>query len=126
MDAAKNIEKPTGQSYTQAMTKAGLGKFPIASDVSYFGASHMAAQENVAYKTRKILEKAEKDLTPSRGESQFARGIADGTYTEEDIPLTMDSQKKKTCRLLRGGYELQKIRHCRENKGKQGRQRRNG
>lgn len=66
---------------------------PIAKIVS---AESLVAREKGAYKSRKTLQKAIEDLRPSGAEKAFAQGIANGTYEENDIPVSMSAEKVKT------------------------------
>lgn len=77
---------------TTALDKV-TGKYPIVTDVSYEGAASMVAREKAAYKTKKLVEKMEKDLNPTAQEKSFAKDMAAGLYTERDIPLTLNSKK---------------------------------
>lgn len=87
--SAAVIEPPKN---TTALDKV-TGKYPIISDVSYSGAEGLAAREKAAYKTKKLVEKMEKDLNPTIQEKAFAKDMAKGIYTEMDIPLTLNSKK---------------------------------
>lgn len=46
-----------------------------------------------ARKADRKLKARIKALNPSRAEMEFAQGISNGTYSEADIPLSMDSKK---------------------------------
>ena len=89
--AQQEMSKETPKT-TTAIDKV-TGKYPIATDVSYAGAESMVAREKAAYKTKKLVEKMEKDLNPTAQEKAFAKDMAAGLYTERDIPLTLDSKK---------------------------------
>lgn len=89
--ARQEMSKETPKT-TAAIDKV-TGKYPITTDVSYAGAESMVAREKAAYKTKKLVEKMEKDLNPTAQEKAFAKDMASGLYTERDIPLTLNSKK---------------------------------
>lgn len=63
----------------------------IAGDQGDYDASAwIRGREEAKKKTERARRQAEKRLNPTKGEKQFARGIADGDYTVEDIPASMD------------------------------------
>lgn len=63
----------------------------IAGDQGDYDASAwIRGREEAKKKTERARRQAEKRLNPTKGEKQFARGIAQGDYTVEDIPASMD------------------------------------
>ena len=63
----------------------------IAGDQGDYDASAwIRGREEAKKKTEWARRQAEKRLNPTKGEKQFARGIAQGDYTAEDIPASMD------------------------------------
>lgn len=63
----------------------------IAGDQGDYDASAwIRGREEAKKKTERARRQAEKRLNPTKGEKQFARGIAQGDYTAEDIPASMD------------------------------------
>lgn len=79
---------------TTAIDKV-TGSYPITTDIAYNGAEGLVAREKAAYKTKKLVEKMVKDLNPTAQERAFAKDIASGLYTENDIPITLNSRKVK-------------------------------
>lgn len=73
---------------TGAMDALGVR---IAGDQGDYDASAwIRGREEAKKKTERARRQAEKRLNPTKGEKQFARGIAQGDYTAEDIPASMD------------------------------------
>ena len=63
----------------------------IAGDQGDYDASAwIRGREEAKKKTERARRQSEKRLNPTKWEKQFARGIADGDYTVEDIPASMD------------------------------------
>ena len=56
----------------------------------YDASAWIRGREEAKKKTERARRQAEKRLNPTKGEKQFARGIAQGDYTAEDIPASMD------------------------------------
>lgn len=63
----------------------------IAGDQGDYAASAwIRGREEAKKRTERARRQAEKRLNPTKGEKRFARGIAEGDYTAEDIPASMD------------------------------------
>lgn len=62
----------------------------VAGDLGdYTAALYMRSREEGKKKTAQARRQAERRLAPTRGEKNFARGIAQGDYTAADIPASM-------------------------------------
>lgn len=63
----------------------------IAGDQGDYAASAwIRGREEAKKRTERARRQAENRLNPTKGEKRFARGIAEGDYTAEDIPASMD------------------------------------
>ena len=79
-------ERPAGTS--SALEKVGVTD--IAGDMAdYRGTDFLRGADQAKKETARARRQAEARLQPSRGERQFAKGIANGDYTAEDIPASM-------------------------------------
>lgn len=74
-----------------ALTKLGVKiSSPIAENTNR---KSIVEGNRAARKADRKLKARIKALNPSRAEMEFAQGISNGTYSEADIPLSMDSKK---------------------------------
>lgn len=79
--AAQNIQQ-------SALDK--LGVHPVGDMADYTGTEFLRGEEKGEKDTAKARARAEARLQPSKGEKIFAKGIANGDFTVEDIPSTMN------------------------------------
>lgn len=74
----------------QGALKALLGGDVIHGDLAdYRGTDFLRGADQSKKDTARARRQAERRLQPSRGEKLFAKGIANGDYTVEDIPASM-------------------------------------
>lgn len=86
-DSVKNSEPARGSG---ALDKLGVY---VAGDLGdYTSALQMRSREAGKKKTAQARRQAERRLQPTRGEKNFAQGIAQGDYTTMDIPASMRRQ----------------------------------
>lgn len=86
-DSVKNSEPARGSG---ALDKLGVY---VAGDLGdYTSALQMRSRETGKKKTAQARRQAERRLQPTRGEKNFAQGIAQGDYTPADIPASMRRQ----------------------------------
>lgn len=78
-----------GQSARGSGALDTLGVY-VAGDLGdYTAALQMRSREEGKKKTVQARRRAERRLNPTRGEKNFAQGIAQGDYTAADIPASM-------------------------------------
>lgn len=86
-DTVKNSQPARGSG---ALDK--LGVYVVDDMGDYGSAMQMRSRETGKKKTAQARKQAERRLNPTRGEKNFARGIAQGDYTAADIPASMRRQ----------------------------------
>lgn len=67
-----------------------LGVHPVGDMADYTGTEFLRGENKGEKDTAKARVRAEARLQPSKGEKLFAKGIANGDFTVEDIPSTMN------------------------------------
>lgn len=67
-----------------------LGVHPEGDMGNYEGVEFVRGADKGKKDTKRATRQAEARLRPTKGEKKFARGIADGDYTVEDIPASMN------------------------------------
>ena len=89
--APQGPEKPSTVRGTGAMDTLDIR---IEGDQGDYGRS--AALRGAEEAKRQVIRarrKAEEQMGPTAAEKTFAKGVADGTYRENDIPVSMDREK---------------------------------
>ena len=89
--APQGPEKPSTVRGTGAMDTLDIR---IEGDQGDYGRS--AALRGAEVAKRQVIRarrKAEEQMSPTAAEKTFAKGVADGTYRENDIPVSMDREK---------------------------------
>lgn len=66
-----------------------LGIHPVDDLADYSDTEYLRGSDEARKKTAKARRQAEARLQPTRSEKKFAKGIAAGDYTVEDIPASM-------------------------------------
>lgn len=90
------IFSPENQSVAENNASPALAKLgvkissPIAENTNR---KSIVEGNRAARKADRKLKARIKALNPSRAEMEFAQGISNGTYSEADIPLSMNSKK---------------------------------
>ena len=90
------IFSPENQTVAENNASPALAKLgvKISSPIAEVTNRKSIVEGNrAARKADRKLKARIKALNPSRAEMEFAQGISNGTYSEADIPLSMDSKK---------------------------------
>ena len=66
-----------------------LGIHPVDDLADYSDTEYLRGSDEAKKKTSRARRQAEARLQPTRGEKKFAKGIANGDYTVDDIPASM-------------------------------------
>ena len=66
-----------------------MGIHPVGDLADYSNTEYLRGSDEARKKTSKARRQAEARLQPTRSEKKFAKGIAAGDYTVEDIPASM-------------------------------------
>jgi len=91
-EASQGTEKQPQWRTSSALERAGVTD--IAGDMAdYRNVEFVRGADQGKRETARNRRQAEARLQPSRGEKLFAKGIADGDYTVEDIPASMERAK---------------------------------
>lgn len=89
--APQGPEKPSAVRGTGAMDTLDIR---IEGDQGDYGRSAaLRGAEEAKRQTIRARRKAEEQMSPTAAEKTFAKGVADGTYQENDIPASMDREK---------------------------------
>lgn len=89
--APKGPEKPSTVRGTGAMDTLDIR---IEGDQGDYGRSAaLRGAEEAKRQTIRARRKAEEQMSPTAAEKIFAKGVADGTYQENDIPASMNREK---------------------------------
>lgn len=89
--APKGPEKPSTVRGTGAMDTLDIR---IEGDQGDYGRSAaLRGAEEAKRQTIRARRKAEEQMGPTAAEKAFAKGVADGTYREKDIPASMEREK---------------------------------
>ena len=89
--APQGPEKPSAVRGTGAMDTLDIR---IEGDQGDYGRSAaLRGAEEAKRQTIRARRKAEEQMSPTAAEKTFAKGVADGTYRENDIPVSMDREK---------------------------------
>lgn len=89
--APQGPEKPSTVRGTGAMDTLDIR---IEGDQGDYGRSaSLRGAEEAKRQTIRARRKAEEQMGPTAAEKTFAKGVADGTYRENDIPVSMDREK---------------------------------
>lgn len=89
--APQGPEKPSTVRGTGAMDTLDIR---IEGDQGDYGRSaSLRGAEEAKRQTIRARRKAEEQMGPTAAEKAFAKGVADGTYRENDIPVSMDREK---------------------------------
>lgn len=89
--APKGPEKPSTVRGTGAMDTLDIR---IEGDQGDYGRSAaLRGAEEAKRQTIRARRKAEEQMSPTAAEKTFAKGVADGTYQENDIPASMNREK---------------------------------
>ena len=81
------------QDSSPALDKLGV---KVSSPITVnYDRSSLVQQSRAAKATDRKVKAQIKALEPTRAEMEFARGLADGTYQENEIPMSMDSRRVK-------------------------------
>lgn len=89
--APQGPEKPSAVRGTGAMDTLDIR---IEGDQGDYGRSAaLRGAEEAKRQTIRARRKAEEQMGPTAAEKAFAKGVADGTYRENDIPVSMDREK---------------------------------
>ena len=95
LNGGKKPEKttiPTEKAFSQPGTKNAMEKLGIQVEGDmgdYRNTEFLRESEKGRKKTQRAIREAEKRLDPTAAEKTFAKGIAGGIYSTEDIPATM-------------------------------------
>lgn len=99
VDSAADAETGTNEGSapeedsSPALAKLGV---KISSPITVNRNRRSVVEGNrAARKADRQLKAKIRSMNPSRAEKEFAQGIANGLYSEADIPITMDSSKVK-------------------------------
>lgn len=79
-------QKPRQQNKNAMDT---LGIHPVGDLADYSNTEYLRGSDEAKKKTTRARRQAEARLQPTRSEKKFAKGIAAGDYTVEDIPASM-------------------------------------
>lgn len=79
-------QKPRQQNKNAMDT---LGIHPVDDLADYSNTEYLRGSDEAKKKTTRARRQAEARLQPTRSEKKFAKGIAAGDYTVEDIPASM-------------------------------------
>lgn len=79
-------QKPRKQNRNAMDT---LGIHPVDDLADYSNTEYLRGSDEAKKKTTRARRQAEARLQPTRSEKKFAKGIAAGDYTVEDIPASM-------------------------------------
>lgn len=89
--APQGPEKPSTVRGTGAMDTLDIR---IEGDQGDYGRSAaLRGAEEAKRQTIRARRKAEEQMSPTAAEKTFAKGVADGTYRENDIPASMEREK---------------------------------
>lgn len=89
--APQGPEKPSAVRGTGAMDTLDIR---IEGDQGDYGRSAtLRGAEEAKRQTIRARRKAEEQMSPTAAEKTFAKGVADGTYRENDIPASMEREK---------------------------------
>lgn len=89
--APQGPEKPSTVRGTGAMDTLDIR---IEGDQGDYGRSaSLRGAEEAKRQVIRARRKAEEQMGPTAAEKTFAKGVADGTYRENDIPVSMDREK---------------------------------
>lgn len=89
--APQGPEKPSTVRGTGAMDTLDIR---IEGDQGDYGRSAaLRGAEEAKRQTIRARRKAEEQMDPTAAEKTFAKGVADGTYQENDIPASMNCEK---------------------------------
>lgn len=89
--APQGPEKPSTVRGTGAMDTLDIR---IEGDQGDYGRSAaLRGAEEAKRQTLRARRKAEEQMGPTAAEKAFAKGVADGTYRENDIPASMNREK---------------------------------
>lgn len=89
--APQGPEKPSTVRGTGAMDTLDIR---IEGDQGDYGRSaSLRGAEEAKRQTLRARRKAEEQMGPTAAEKAFAKGVADGTYRENDIPASMNREK---------------------------------
>lgn len=89
--APQGPEKPSTVRGTGAMDTLDIR---IEGDQGDYGRSAaLRGAEEAKRQTIRARRKAEEQMSPTAAEKTFAKGVADGTYQENDIPASMEREK---------------------------------
>lgn len=89
--APQGPEKPSAVRGTGAMDTLDIR---IEGDQGDYGRSAaLRGAEEAKRQTIRARRKAEEQMSPTAAEKTFAKGVADGTYQENDIPASMNREK---------------------------------
>lgn len=89
--APQGPEKPSAVRGTGAMDTLDIR---IEGDQGDYGRSAaLRGAEEAKRQTLRARRKAEEQMGPTAAEKAFAKGVADGTYRENDIPASMNREK---------------------------------
>lgn len=89
--APQGPEKPSTVRGTGAMDTLDIR---IEGDQGDYGRSAaLRGAEEAKRQTIRARRKAEEQMSPTAAEKTFAKGVADGTYQENDIPASMNREK---------------------------------
>lgn len=89
--APQGPEKPSTVRGTGAMDTLDIR---IEGDQGDYGRSaSLRGAEEAKRQVIRARRKAEEQMGPTAAEKAFAKGVADGTYRENDIPVSMDREK---------------------------------
>lgn len=89
--APQGPEKPSSVRGTGAMDTLDIR---IEGDQGDYGRSaSLRGAEEAKRQTIRARRKAEEQMSPTAAEKTFAKGVADGTYRENDIPASMNREK---------------------------------
>lgn len=97
-DGQTGAEPPVGRTSAERADARGsgaldtLGVYVVDDLGDYTSALQMRSREAGKKKTSQARRQAERRLNPTRGEKNFAQGIAQGDYTAADIPASMRRQ----------------------------------
>lgn len=90
--APQGPEKPSTVRGTGAMDTLDIR---IEGDQGDYGRSaSLRGAEEAKRQTLRARRKAEEQMGPTAAEKAFAKGVADGTYRENDIPASMNREKE--------------------------------
>ena len=101
LSTGRSIEEMAGEDADMPETLRRIGVAPFGAAADYAGVENLARQISGNEKARRQMKKAVSKVPATEKERLFARQLADGTISWEDVPQTVD---RSTVELLADYY----------------------